>query len=95
MLQRLIYLALIISASFALGFLWGYVFGRKKLSRRVQVLENFKQAVKVLCPKIMNGEDMTRAVKRLKKQDDEYIKKIDEIEREKDEDTETAELEVP
>ncbi len=58
-MERFAYITIVILASFGLGFWLGnahatskYVRKQRKLARRVQVLENFKHAVKVLCPKI-------------------------------------------
>lgn len=55
-IERAIILGVVILAAFSLGFISGRVYARKKLMRRIKILENFKQAVKALCPKIQNGE---------------------------------------
>ena len=62
-MARFVYITVVISASLGLGFIFGKAYMKrkmKKLTRRVQVLENFKHAVKVLCPKIKDGEDMNK-----------------------------------
>ena len=105
MIERIVYLSIVISASIALGFLWGYRWKQKKarkmleeaerlapenLVRQIKVLETFKQAVKVLCPKIQDGEDIEIKV-------DYLPQKLHSIKlptKEEDEDTKTAEVEI-
>ena len=97
MIERIVYLSIVILASIALGFLWGkryakskYAKNEKELTTRVQVLENFKQAVKVLCPKIQDGEDIEIKM-------DYLPQKLHSIKlptKEEDEDTKTAEVEI-
>ena len=63
-MERFAYVTIVILASFGLGFWLGnahatskYIRKQRKLTRQVKVLENFKHAVKVLCPKIKDGDD--------------------------------------
>ena len=54
---------LLIGTSFLLGDAYAtskYVRKQRKHMRRIQILENFKHAVKVLCPKIKDGEKITQ-----------------------------------
>ena len=95
-IERIVYFAIAVLASFALGFFIGiaratskYVRKQRELTTRVKVLENFKQAVKVLCPKIQDGEGL--------KDNGDYLPpklKGLSIPVKEDEDTKTAELEI-
>lgn len=93
LIERIISLSLIVSASLALGFFWGYKWKQKKakeLMRKVQVLETWKKAVKVLCPKIQDGEDIEIKSDYLPT----VLSGIKLPTKEEDEDTKTAELEI-
>lgn len=70
-----------------------YTKKQKKLTQKVQALENFKHAVKVLCPKIRDGEE---AVKDENEVVDHLSKKLKSIVLpvKEDEDTKTGELEI-
>ena len=86
-----------ILVTFALGFIAGcarttskYVRKQRSLTRRVQVLETWKKAVKVLCPKIQDGEDIEIKADRLPQK----LHGIKLPTKENDDDTKTAELEI-
>jgi len=96
---------LVILASIALGFLWGYRWKQKKvekildearrlapdnLVRQVKVLETWKQSVKALCPKIKDEEDIEIKADNLPQE----LHSIKLPTKEDDEDTETAEMEI-
>ena len=94
-MERFAYITIVVLASFSLGFWIGnahatskYTRKQRKLTRRIQILENFKHAVKVLCPKIKDDEDVP----------DYQPEKIQGIvvpmENIEDEDTKTGELKI-
>ena len=96
-MERYVYITVVILASFGLGFWLGnayatskYVRKQRKLTRRVKVLENFKHAVKVLCPKIKDGEDTADYLP--EKINGKVI--VAPMENADDEDTKTGELKI-
>jgi len=105
-MERFAYITIVILASFGLGFWIGnayatskYTKKQKKLTRRIQVLENFKHAVKVLCPKIKDDEHSPDYLPLPKKINgkiivapfEDFDKPVKNIE---DDDTKAGELEI-
>ena len=97
LIERIVYFAISILATFALGFIIGnacatskYVRRQRGLTRQVRVLETWKKAVKVLCPKIQDGEDIEIKADRLPQK----LHGIKLPTKEDDDDTKTAELEI-
>ena len=96
---------ILVILAFAFGFFLGYRWKQKKvekildearrlapdnLVRQVKVLETWKQAVKVLCPKIQDGEDIEIKSDYLPT----VLSGLKLPTKEDDEDTKTAELEI-
>lgn len=90
MLARLIYLAIVILASFALGFLWGYLKKQRKLMKQIEMLKR-------LTPKLKWGEDGEETVKNETEVVDYLPKKLHgiSIPVKDDEDTKTGERTLP
>lgn len=94
-MEKFAYITIVILASFGLGFWIGnayatskYTRKQRKLTKRIQRLENFKHAVKVLCPKIRDGEDT------LDYQPEKIQGIVVPMENIEDEDTKTGELKI-
>jgi len=99
-IEKIIYFALAVLCSFVLGFILGcarttskYVRKQRSLTRRVQVLETWKKAVKALCPKIKDEEDIEIKADYLPEKINGKII-VAPMENAEDEDTKTAELEI-
>ena len=84
--MRIVYLAIVILASFVLGFFWGYLKKQTKLTKQIEMMKR-------LTPKLKWGEDEEKAdylpdrIKGIKIP----VKTIKNIE---DEDTKTGEMET-